>query len=296
MANDIVQCTTAELSAAMREAQASAVAGFIRDANLRVRGQTCYYSTVRFQLVASELVPPVPGTLSVTLSTQERQAFAYSLGQSMPMAGFVPPTGVPTSSAVAASLTQTNLSQPKSTRNGERMIITGISCYVAPTSDMELAAWVWSRANVQLVKNDTMRSPLGPLAFFPAISSINGSGTSYNRQPAEDDTLATLELFRMSEGLVRNFDLSAAPVIWMPQGMTDGSLFLAINVDEPLTFTASDRAAAAGVNAWAPRVRQNSAPLGPAVSPAQIATGTYVDIVFRLDGTTESVMSQNQGT
>jgi len=290
--SDIIQCTTAELRAAMRDAQASAVQAFIQDSKLRVRGQTCYYSTVRFQLQATE---PVPGTFAITLSTQERQAFSYALGQSMSSAGFVPPTGVTTSSALAASLTQTNLSQPKSTRNGERFIITGISAFLSPMSDVELAAWVWSHGSVQLVKNDTLRSPLGPLNFFPALSSLNGSGLAPNMLPAENERMAQVSIPRQSEGTMRSFDLSAAPIVWMPQGQTDGSLFLAVNLDEPYSATESTRAAAPGVNAWTPAAATNSAPNGPALVPQQIHGGTYVDIIFRLDGTSESLMSQNQG-
>lgn len=291
--SDIVQCTTAELRAAMRDAQASAVAAFIQDSNLRVRGQTCYYSTIRFQIQAVETAP---GIYTLSLPAQERQAFAYSLGQSMSAAGFVPPTGVTTSSAIAASLTQTNLSQPKSTRNGERFIITGISAFLGTASDAQMAAWIWEHANVQLVKNDTLRSPLGPLSFFPALSSLNGPCAAPNMLPAENARLMEIALPRNSEGMTRSFDLSAAPIVWMPQGQTDGSLFLAINLDEPYSAVGvAARAAAPGINAWTPAAAFNSAPNGPALLPSQIATGSYVDIIFRLDGTSESLMSQNQG-
>ena len=290
--SDIIQCTTSELRAAMRDAQASAVAAFITDSNLRVRGQTCYYSTIRFQLQATEIAP---GTYTLSLSAQERQAFSYSLGQSMSAAGFVPPTGLPNSSAVAASLTQTNLSQPKSTRNGERFIITGISAFLDPVSDHALAGWIWSHASVQLVKNDTLRSPLGPLNFFPALSSINGNGLAPNMLPAENARLAEIAIPRQSEGTTRSFDLSAAPIVWMPQGQTDGSLFLAVALDEPYSETISSRAAGPGINAWSPIAAANSAPNGPAVAPVQIRPGSYVDIIFRLDGTSEALMSQNQG-
>lgn len=290
--NDIIQCTTAELRAAMRDAQASAVAAFISDSNLRVRGQTCYYSTVRFQLTATETVP---GTFALSLSMAERQAFSYALGQSMASAGFVPPAGVAASSAISASLTQTNLSQPKSTRNGERFIVTGISAFLDPVSDHALAGWIWSHGNVQLVKNDTMRSPLGPLNFFPALSSINGSGLAPNMLPPENARLAEIAIPRQSEGTTRSFDLSAAPIVWMPQGQTDGSLFLAINLDEPYEETATSRAAAPGINAWSPAAAANSPPNGPALVPQRIHAGSYVDIIFRLDGTSEALMSQNQG-
>lgn len=291
---DIIRCSSEELRAYIREAEANAVRKFVEDANVRVRGQTSYYSTCRFQLIATS---PAPGTYNVTLSQAERQPFAYSLGQSPAVAGFVAPTGMPTSAAAAATLTQTNLSQPKSTRNGERFIITGISAFLSEGSDSALAAWVWQHANVQLVKNDTTRSPLGPLAFFPALSSINGSGTAPNLNPSFAESLATISRFRSSEGLSRSFDLSAAPVIWMPQGQTDGSLFLAVNLDEPYTDSAADRAAVPGtINAWTPAYAANSTPLGPNPTPSQVATGSYVDILFRLDGTSEAIMSQNQGT
>lgn len=292
----LIKCTSAELATVMREAQATAVEAFIQDANLRVRGQTSYYSTVRFQLQATGVAP---GPYTITLQNVERQAFSYSLGQSMVVAGFIPPAPAPVggSGAAAASLTQTNLSQPKATRNGERMIITGISSFVSPDSDMELAAWVWQHANVQLVKNDNLRSPLGPLSFFPALSSLHGDGTQYNREPAFNEIESTLSIFRQSEGMIRNFDLSAAPVIWMPQGQTDGSLYIAVNLDEALSFVANDRAAVAGtINAWSARAVQNSAPNGPFATPTNIVAGSFCDVIFRFDGTTEALMSQNQGT
>lgn len=293
----LVKCTSAELAAAMKEAQATAVEAFIQDSNLRVRGQTSYYSTIRFQLQA--VASPVPGTFNISLAAVERQAFAYALNQPMGGAGFIPPAPAPAtgSGAAAASLTQTNLSQPKATRNGERMIITGISAFVSPNSDMELAAWVWQHANVQLVKNDNLRSPLGPLSFFPALSSIHGDGTAYNSEPAFNEILNTLKIFRQSEGMIRNFDLSAAPVIWMPQGQTDGSLYIAVNLDEPLAFQATDRVAVPGtINAWSAAATKNSAPNGPNPVASPIVAGSYCDVIFRFDGTTEALMSQNQGT
>jgi len=293
--SDMITCSRAEMEAAFREAEAASIRKWIDETSLRVRGQTNYYSTVRFQVQITEADPGPPVAWRVQIAQRERQAFAYASGQSPEVAGFVPPTGVG-GYASAATLTQTNLSEAKKTRNGEKMIVTGISAFLTPGSDQGLAAWVWQHANIKLMKNDTNGSPLGPLSFFPALSSINGSGESYNLRPSsEQEHTAIVERYRSSEGLTGYYDLSAAPVVWTPSGNTDSSLYLAVNLDEAYDEIVFDRAAVAPlVSAWSPLGVQNSAPNGPAATPRTIVTGTYVDILFRFDGTTEQAMSQNQ--
>lgn len=284
-----------ELAAAFREAEASAVRKWIDDTSMRVRGQTNYYSAIRFQVRATQFAPGPPIQWRLQIDRAERQAFAYQIGSSPQVAGFVAPTGVPGYPS-AATLTQTNLSKAKETRNGEKMIVTGISAFLLPGSDQALAAWVWQHASVEAVKNDTNRSPLGPLAFFPALSSVNGQGESFNVRPeSAQSTSAIIERFRSSEGLSGYYDLSAAPIVWTPSGKTDSSLYLAINLDEAYDEIVTERAPTAPlVEAWSPAAAQNSAPNGPNPTPRSIVTGTYVDVLFRFDGTTEQAMSQNQ--
>ena len=293
MADEMLTCSREELRAAIREAEAGAVRKWIDETSMRVRGQTNYYSTIRFQLIATV---PAPGTARLQITQARRDAFAYSLGTDPAIAGFVAPTGI-NGYANAATLTQTNLSKAKETRNGEKMIVTGVSAFVTPGSDQGLAAWVWQHANVQLMKNDTNGSPLGPLSFFPALSSLNGSGDTPSRRPESAfSNLHRTDRFRASEGMTGYYDLSAAPVVWTPSGKTDSSLFLRVELDEAYDDLTTDRLAdpALGIEAWTPDALLNSAPLGPAVVARQVVTGTYVDILFRFDGTTDAALSQNQ--
>jgi hypothetical protein len=73
-------------------------------------------------------------------------------------------------------------------------------------------------------------------------------------------------------------------------------LYLAITLDQALTFTATDRVAVPGtINAWSAAAAANSAPLGPSAVVKPPVEGSYCDILFRLDGFTTAAMSQNQG-
>lgn len=288
----IIQCTDKELAAYVREQRANAVDEFVNDSAARVRSSTGYYSTVRFQLVCGALAG---GKYPLSIDQVEggRQAFAYSLGQSMTIAGFVTPAS--TQNYATASKTQTNMSQPKATRSGERFIITGISAVVTAGSDMLLARWVWQHAFVDLVKNDTDRQPLGPLSFFPAQSSLNGQGDSLNQRPALSEIKYTTTSMRSSESMFGKFDLSASPLIWMPVGDVDGSMFLSVGLDEPYAASVEPRAAALpDYEAWSPLAAENSAPIGPNATPGPVRFGTFVDILFKFEGTSERIMSRNQ--
>lgn len=285
----MVQCTDAELAAFVQEQRAAAVVDFVNDSGARVRSSTGYYSTCRFQLLCSALVGT---TYTLTMSRRTRQPFAYSLGEKGSVAGFVEPTGT----ELNMTETQTNLSDAKNTRSGERFIIKGISAIVTPGSDMFLAKWIWQHANVKIVKNDVVGDPLGPLSFFPALSSMNGDGDSYNRRPAPQSNNYVAHSFRGSEGIGGYFDLKASPIIWMPTGKKDSSLYLAVDLDEDFVAPEDIRAATPPtVDAWQPQASFNTAPIGPQPAPGKLPVfGSYVDIVFRFMGSAESVMSVNQ--
>lgn len=296
MAEEVmVKCSDAELAALVQEERADAVKKFVQGVGAEVRQATGYFSTVRFQIFAVLVDPGPPAKYRLTIKAGERQAFAYKLGDEFPqIAGYVAPTGVQMPNA---NLSQTNLATAKQTRNGERYLCNGISAILRQGSDDGFAKLVWQNAFVELVMNDTDRKPLGPLDFFPALSSMNGQGDSYNIKPASAfDDRAVVHSPRGSEGTLKNFDLSKAPVIWEPAGKRDGSLYLAIGLLNDISIDVTNRVAnaAIGVEPWNALAVDNSPPLGVGGPGNGILPFTFVDITFRLDGTSLSLMSQNQ--
>jgi len=292
--NEIVTCTTAEMRAMIREREQAAVQAFTKGIGAKVRESTGYYSTVRFQIFATQTVVGPPAQFDLTIKAGERQAFAYKIGDNSPeIAGYIQPVPGP---QFAAGLPETNLSQAKSTRNGESFIVTGISCFIREASDAVFARLIWQNCSVEAVINDTTRRPLGPLTFFPALSSLNGSGLSFNVAGGPQAQLGFIsETMRGSEGTRTAFDLAAAPIIWRPNGEVDGSLYLAINLPRDILVPQIERIAVPPlVDAFAPIAITNSPPMGLDAVSKVVQPFTFVDITFRMDGNSLAKLSENQ--
>jgi hypothetical protein len=273
--HQLVQCTAAEaealISAERQDAVRSALAG------MKSVQKTGYFSTVRFQAVRSGAGPLFVYTVSGP--SIKRVAFGYKTDFALSASGAgyndLPAT-------VSSSLTETNLSEPGKTRDGETYNIKGIAFHVSSDSDARLTKLVWAKANVVLQMGSNLIFPLGRLDFFPQASGLVGRGDTALFEPPLDASFSTSSAMGNSiEDLDSYFHFPEhSPMIWNPSGDTDSQLSMTFSLPSDITFTALARAAAPGI-----------APYDP---PATSEPFSYVDLTVRLIGESINKISMNQ--
>jgi hypothetical protein len=273
MADNMVVCTPEEAAAVIAQARQDAVREAL--AGVKTTQKTGYYSTVRFQAKRTGTTPNFVYTVDSKIT---RVAFGYKDPQALngAGAGF---NDLPND--VQSSLTQTNLSEPGKTRDGETYYIKGVEFYVSADSDAYLAKLIWAQANVRLKMGANTVFPLGRLDFFPQAGGLVGKGESYLAEPplgAPSSQIAALG--NSIEDVDSYFHFNEkSPLIWNSAGNTDSQLTMEFDLPNDIVFAATARAAAPGVSAWTP--------------PDTSEPFSYVDIAVRLVGESINNVSAN---
>lgn len=222
-----------------------------------------YYSKVRFQ-ATSALVGAVT---TFTFPAQELRLFGYAQGQDLGPFGF----GV----GNQATLAETNLITQSSTLSGETVRIYGLSLLPSAESEATFVKALWTHISVQFSLNgDQMAYRLGTPENIPGGGGLTGFGNSFVQQPALPDSYVSRE-GALSNGVAHmgNFFPFPQPVIWLPQGDTDSTLIVKLRLERAVTFTSTNRLAAAGVAAY-------TAPVAAAGMPGVV--GTFVSVMGHL--------------
>lgn len=228
-----------------------------------------YYSAVRFQAEMSTAL----GVTTYSFPTAERRAFGYGIGDPLGAAGFA-------ASAQATTL-ETNLLNRAQTNAGEQVMIHGISAYVTADSDPALASFLLERVSCSISLNGEQQLyRLGRVSFLPGGGGLTGGGYSSVIRPGQNDQQGHYSPINNGLPGRENYFPLPSPIRWSSAGRADSNLVLLAKIERALTFTATARAAAAGIEAWTP--------------PTGIGEpGTFVDVVFRLQTKTVSARSVN---
>lgn len=273
--NDTITCTRAEAEALVQAERQDAVRAAF--AGLKSVQKTGYFSTIRFQAERSGAGPLFTYTV-VNSGTVKRLAFGYKTDQGLSAAG-AGYNNLPTT--ITSSLTETNLSEPGKTRDGETYNIKGVEFQVSSDSDAKLAKLIWSKAHVVLQMGANLIFPLGRLSFFPASTGLVGSGDSSLFEPPLDESFSrSTALGNSIEDVDSYFHFpDHSPMVWNPAGDTDSQLTMAFVLPADIVFTSLARAAAPGI-----------APYDP---PNTNEPFSYVDITVRLIGESINKISVN---
>lgn len=227
-----------------------------------------YWSTVRFAAVRTGA-----GPYTYTLAQRQRKAFSYGAGQDASSAGFA--------SGYRADLQDTNINQPSQTNDNCNFTFNKINCLIRQSKFVEpqLIAEIFRVCDVQLQMSGQLIYRVGTLDKIP------GGGGLYGAQPS----LVTPGAVNTSQGAPISYlsnsnpqgpsayELEGNPITWnaVGGGQKDSALTLLVTQNEEITITGSDRAAAAGVEAFT------------------AASTIYVDLTFYLTGEAVSNRSHN---
>lgn len=261
----------AAVPADVREAMARAT---IRSQQTQERWP--YYSRVRVQATVTVDAPNV--TYTIARNTRVH-AFSYAVGELMTDAGF--PQGR------MATLADTNLNRARSTLDGEHVLIYGISAYLMPFSEPNLSAAVFNESFVQLEKQGgDQRYRIGKLDMIPQPGGLFGiaqarAGGVGGAQPPLNASTMDASFLSNGNPQSKNYLALPEPVLWSEIGSTDGSLTMVTEVMQPISFTATQRTAAAGI-----------APFNPPGAAGE--PGTYVDLMCMLHVRSEAARSLNR--
>lgn len=236
--------------------------------------QQDYWSTVR-----------VRGTVAanvLTVDTTVRKAFAYSIGQTMEIAGFAAASG-------AAQGCDTNLLRPSETLDNAEVYIYGLGVEICQNSEPVLAARLFRECELGLSLNGTQSIRIGTLGMFPAGGGIYGAGRSFAAEsdfamagPSDGGAGAQIGFVSNGNPLSNNFRQFKDPFIWTSVGSNggDSSLVISVQPDREITIPlAASRVAAAGVAAW--------------TQPATGDLGTFCDFRLRLFSISLGARSKN---
>src|SRR6266852_4484855 len=228
----------------------------------RVQEHWPYYSRIRFQ-AAIAAGPPVVYTFTLK---QQVLGFSYSIGQDMGPAGF--PTGT------IATIADTNLSEGAKTKDGQSLEIFGSSCFIVPTSDPTMLAFVYQNASLAFSQSGgDSQKKVGPLLFVPSPGGLSGYAVSYGTQPNKSANHTDYGFITNGLPVQGNHWKLPNPVIWQPSGKTDSTLNLVCTIERAITLPS-----------LTPRVLGAATDFQDLFAPPT-ATGaayTYVELMFLL--------------
>lgn len=228
-----------------------------------------YYSAVRLQAAVS-----TAGLVTTyAFNPAEYRAFGYGIGDPLGAAGFP--------SSLQATALETNLLNRSQTNSGEQVLIEGISAYVTADSDPALASILLERVSCSISLNGEQQLfRLGRVTFLPGGGGLTGGGMSAIIRPGQQQQQGVYSPINNGLPGRENYFPLPSPIRWSSAGKADSNMVIVAKIERPLSFTATARAAAAGVEAW---------------NPPQTAgdVGTYVDVVFRLKTKSVSARSVN---
>lgn len=243
-----------------------------------------YWSTVRFQSVRAA-GPPV----SFAVAAGERKAFAYSIGQSLQIAGF---------NAVYGNATEaeTNLLRQSETRDNADFWIWGVACTLTNDSEPSLARRIWRDTSVRISLNGTTQIPLGRLEMFPGAGGLYGAGVSFIKRPevnsggaVDNGPGAIMPFCANGNPMAGNFFRLNQPFKWASVGNSgaDSSLIISFISQRAITETSGlVRAAVASGTA-----NMTAEAFTPPVADGDV--GTFVDIITHLVGVSVAKRSVN---
>jgi hypothetical protein len=242
-----------------------------------------YWSAVRFQATRAAGPPVV-----LTVAAGERKAFAYPIGQSPAIAGF----GTAFGNATEA---ETNLLRPSETRDNADFWIWGIGCAISHPSEPAIAEEVWRSTSVRLALNGTTSIPLGRLEMFPGAGGLYGAGRSaalgsnfLDTGPSDGGVGAVVPFMSNGVPAAGDFFRLLQPFKWSSVGNSgsDSSLVLSFLLQRDITVTCG---LARTLNAPAATTTGTAA----YTPPADLARGTYVDVITHLIGVSVAKRSVN---
>jgi hypothetical protein len=238
----------------------------------RTRLWNCYYSIVRFQAAVSVAAPIT--TLTFPAGTELR-AFSYRINDPLTSAGFDASFG-------NATEADTNLVTAGQTIAGELVKVNGLS--LMPSGITDIGLWQQVEANVSVVismNGDSQRFKFGRMMMVPGAGGTFGAGTTSTTPPPLDSAFTTASGFSNGWPDIANFYPFPMPMIWSPSGETDSNFTVVLKLVRQVVVVETARAAAAGVQAFA-----------PPTAVGQI--GTFVDVMVRLHSDQTSPRSVNQ--
>jgi hypothetical protein len=218
-------------------------------ASQRVRSSLYYWSKFR---IAGTVTT---GTLK--FAQGKRSAFSYTISATMTSAGFSAADGTATDC-------ETNLESAAATVAGESVTIVGVGIQLAPDTDAELARRVSAHTCARIARGAGAAVKLGPIAAIPGGGGLHGGGNTRVLEPPQNAAAAQASAIGNGYPSSLNYRALPEPMIWTPQGTTDGILTVEIDLVRDVTLTLpAVRAATSGISAYA--------------QPATGDPGTYLD-------------------
>jgi hypothetical protein len=250
-----------------------ALIGRMALASQRVQEHWPYYSRVRFQ-ASIAAGPPVVYTFTLK---QQVLGFSDAIGQDMGPAGFPTPT--------IATIADTNLSESAKTKDGQNLEIFGISCFIVPTSDPTMLAFVYQTASLAFSQSggDTQKK-VGPLLFVPSPGGLSGYAASFGTQANKSQNHTDYGFITNGLPVQGNHWKLPNPVIWQPSGKVDSTLNLVCTLERAITLPS-----------LTPRALGLSTDFQDLFAPPTTpgAAYTYVELMFLLLSRQRSARSKN---
>lgn len=184
-----------------------------------------YFSRIRFRATIAA-GPPVVYSFPLGLTSR---AFSYGIGQDMSPAGFAPGT--------LATEADTNLVEANKTKDGQELEIVGVSCFIVPTSDPTMTAFIFKDASAKFTRaGGDEAQKIGSLMFIPSSGGLTGQGISYGTQANKSSNHVPYGFVSNGLPVFGSYYKLPAPVYWSPSGSTDSTLNLEVALQRAITL------------------------------------------------------------
>ncbi len=218
-----------------------------------------------------------------------RKAFAYKQGDNMNSSN----AGYLSTDTTQAGEDHTNLIQPATTVDNQRVYVYGISIMPREDSDAYMLMRLLPALTARVRFGGKASFGLGPVSTIPGGGGLVGSGMSRLIQPPNNEFSVHSHVGALTNGVAsrRNFRELKSPYIWQPQNATkDSSLIIEITNNRDLNLTLPT-----AVTGIAGNATSGTAVVGvPAYAqPVTADYGTYVKFLVFLHAVQLSERSDN---